>query len=101
MQVIDTAAHFEEVEGIVHEFCSSDARNEWSVVDRTTVEPSESRGDGGARVFVFQMKLHKGSEPETQALLVGLRKRFAQDAVEQESGFEVRAGGTVFNCADA
>ncbi|PYX69513.1 MAG: hypothetical protein DMG78_21780 [Acidobacteria bacterium] len=101
MQVIDTAAHFEEVEGIVHEFFSSDARNEWSVVDGTAVEPSQSRGDGGARVFVFEMKLHKRSEPEAHARLVGFRECFAQDTVEQESGFEVGAGGTVFNCADA
>jgi hypothetical protein len=46
------------------------------------------------------VEFHKWSESEAQAMLVGLRKGFAQDAVEQESGLEVGASGGVFNRAD-
>ena len=101
MQVVDAAAHLEEVQRIVHELLGGDAREERAVVERASAEPAKPRGDGGARVFVFEMQLHQRREAEAQAVGIGLGKGGPQDAVEQEAGLEVRSGGRVLDCADA
>src|SRR5579863_2034184 len=47
MEVVYAAAHFEEVERVVHEFFGGGARGERAVVEVAPVEPAETCGDGG------------------------------------------------------
>src|SRR5260370_22513822 len=47
------------------------------------------------------MQLDQGSEAQPQAIRVGLGKGGAQDLIEDEPGFEIGAGQSVFDPADA
>ena len=47
------------------------------------------------------MQLYQGSEAKAQAILIGLGKGFAQDLVENETRFELRASQCVLNRANA
>ena len=100
MQVVDAAAHLEEVERVVGELFCSGAGGERSIVKRSSAQAAETDGDRGARVFVFQMQLNQRSEAQTEAVGVSLRKNGTKQLVEKKSGFEVGASGTEFDPAN-
>ena len=100
MEVVDAAAHLEEVERIVHELLGGDSGDEGTVENGASAEAAEARGDGGARVFVFKVQLYQRCEAKAQAVGICFRERATQDAVEQESGLEVGSGGRVLDRAD-
>src|SRR5215472_10770622 len=85
IEIFDAAAHLEEIQRVVHELLGSNPRDKWAVVQVLSASFAEPRGDGGARILVIHMKLHKWSKPKTQPLLVSFRKCRAQDAVKQET----------------
>ena len=66
-------------------------RRDWAV------NAPQPRGDRGSGILVFEMQLDQWREAEAQAVGVGLGKSFAQDLVEQKSGFEVGAGWGVLD----
>src|SRR6202043_2889717 len=97
MQIVNATPHLEEVERIVHELLSRNPRNKRTIVERTPAQPAKPRSDGSSRIFVFEMQLHKRCEAEPQPVLVSLRERSSQDTVQQETGLEVGAGGSVLD----
>ena len=101
MEVVDAAAHLEEIERIVGEFFCRGARGERTVVERTSSQAAEAGGDGRARVFIFQVQLDQRGEAQAQTVRVGLRESRAQHAIQEKSGFEVGTGGGVFDGAHA
>src|SRR6266852_3196147 len=100
MQIVDAAAHLEEVERIVHELLGRCAGLEWAVIEIASPEAPEARSDRGTRVFILKMEFDQRRETEPHAVGVGLGECFAQHAVEQETGFEIGAGWRVLDAAD-
>ncbi|MGH9500069.1 MAG: hypothetical protein ACRD3L_13090 [Terriglobales bacterium] len=50
--------------------------------------------------MVFQVQLDQGCETEAETIGVSPGQRGAEELVEQESGFEVGAGGREFDVVD-
>src|SRR5208337_2754735 len=101
IEIVHAASHLEEVERIVHELLGSRAGLKWAVEKAVTTGASQARGDGGTGIWIFEMQLDQWRESEAQTVGISLGKRLAQDLVEQEAGFEVRAGRCEFDPADA
>ena len=97
IQFLDAAADLEEVERVVGELFGRGARGKRAVID--ALRAAQVRGDGDARVAVFQAEASQRRGAEAQAILVSLGENRAQGLVEDESGFEIRAGGRVLDDA--
>jgi hypothetical protein len=68
MQIVDAAAHLEEVEGVVHELLGGRAGLEWAVVKGAAIEASEARGDGSAGYSFSRCSLTSGAKRKRMRL---------------------------------
>src|ERR1700693_2547933 len=94
MEIVHAAAHLEKIQRIIGELSRGCTRGEGSVVEGfPAAEASEAGGDGGARVFVFQVQLEQRSEAQAEAIAVSFREGRPQHAVQEKSRFEIGAAG--------
>src|SRR5581483_2309844 len=89
MEVLNAAPHLEKVERVVGELLGGSAGRKWSVVEVLATKPAQARRDRRTRKFIFQMQFNQRREPQPQALRVFVRKRGAEKAVKEKSGFEI------------
>src|SRR5436190_3338938 len=64
-------------------------------------ELSESPRDRSSRIVVFQMQLHQRCRAQPQPGRISFRERSSQEPIKQKLRFEVRAGQSEFNLANA
>ena len=62
---------------------------------------SQSRRHRRSRILILQMQFNQWSGTKPQARRVRLRKRLAQQSIEQKLGFEIRTGRRELNLAHA
>src|SRR5690242_8846668 len=55
MKIVHTAAHLEEIERVAGILFRGNARREWPVVNRMSLETAQAGGDRCPRILVFQM----------------------------------------------
>ena len=101
MEIVDAAAHLEQVERVVGELLGRDAGGERPKILRVALHCGDARGDRRPRVRIVEDQLDQRRETQAQAFVVGLGKFAAQRLVEQERSFEVGAGGGPLDPAHA
>src|ERR1700722_5502493 len=101
MEILHAAAHLKKIQRIVGEFFRGGARGERSVVEGFSAQTAEAGGDGGARIFVFQVQLEQRSEAQAEAVAISFREVGPQHTVQEKSRFESGAGGGELAPTDA
>ncbi len=89
IQVKGAAAHLEQVKRIIEKLVCHGPRTKRAIIERAAAQFADACGDIGARIFVFQVEADHRRGPQTQALLVCLRKLLPQGLIEQQHGLKV------------
>ena len=101
MEIVNAAAHLEQVERIVGKLLGGDAGGERPKILRVALHCRDARGDRRPRVRIVEDQLDQRRKTQAQAFVVGLGEFAAQGLVEQERSFEVGAGGGPLDPAHA
>jgi hypothetical protein len=89
MEIVDAAAHLEEVQGIVGEFFRGGTRREGTIVERFSTQTAQAGCDRGARLLIFQVQIEQWGDAQAQAVALSFRKNRPERAIQKKAGFEV------------